>query len=105
MGSCHKVFGEMSQQVVVSWTWLITGLIGNMGCLRKLVVFERIVKEGVVSNRVTMVNVVAACTGVGTLTQVFGVQEARDVFLNMEEKNVFAWVLKDLVNTKLVKMW
>ncbi|EXB40832.1 hypothetical protein L484_009077 [Morus notabilis] len=120
VGSCRKVFDEMPYRDVVSWTVLI---MGYRNCGRyedALVVFERMQYAGVVPNRVTMVNALAACANSGalemgvwihdfvrregleldvrlgtSLIDMYGkcgrIEEGLAVFRSMKERNSFTW--------------
>ncbi|XP_027353186.1 pentatricopeptide repeat-containing protein At5g56310-like [Abrus precatorius] len=117
---CRRVFDEMHERDVVSWSVLITGY-RNVGCYDDaLLVFEQMQYAGVVPNRVTMINALAACAKSGAvemgtwihdfvrrngwgLDVVLGtaliemyatcgrVEEGLRVFCSMKERNVFTW--------------
>lgn len=121
MALCHRLFDEMLHRDVVSWTVLITGYrnVGNHG--DALLAFEEMIYLGVVPNRVTMVNTLAACADSGAaiemgtwihdtirrngleLDVILGtalidmyakcgrMEEGLRVFTSMKEKNVFTW--------------
>lgn len=120
MDLCRKVFDEMPQRDVVSWTVLITGYRNSGKYDDALIAFEQMQYAGVVPNRVTMVNVLAACASFGalemgvwihdcirrngweldvilgtSLIDMYGAcgktQEALAVFDSMTEKNTFTW--------------
>lgn len=120
MDLCRKVFDEMPQRDVVSWTVLITGYRNSGKYDDALIAFEQMQYAGVVPNRVTMVNVLAACASFGalemgvwihdcirrngweldvilgtSLIDMYGTcgktQEALAVFDSMTEKNTFTW--------------
>ena len=67
MGLCHKVFDEMRQRDVVSWTVLIMGYKNAGKYDDALMAFEQMQYAGVVPNHVTMVNALAACANFGAL--------------------------------------
>ena len=120
MALCQQLFDEMLQRDVVSWTVLIMGY-RNVGKYDDaLLVFEQMQYAGVVPNRVTMVNALAACANFGAIEMgtwihdtirrngweldvVLGtaliemyakcgrVEEGMSVFRSMKEKNLFAW--------------
>ncbi|XP_062025168.1 pentatricopeptide repeat-containing protein At5g43790-like [Rosa rugosa] len=120
MDLCRKVFDEMPQRDVVSWTGLIKGY-RNLGKYDDaLIAFEQMQYAGVVPNAVTMVNALAACASFGALEMgvwihecirregweldvklgtalidLYGTcgktEEALAVFDRMEEKNTFTW--------------
>ncbi|XP_022149927.1 pentatricopeptide repeat-containing protein At5g56310-like isoform X2 [Momordica charantia] len=120
MGLCRKVFDEMPQRDVVSWTVLIMGYRGGLMFDDALVAFEHMQYAGVEPNCVTMVNALAACAGYGaiemgvwihefvkrrgwevdvilgtSLIDMYGkcgrIKEGLVVFQAMKEKNVFTW--------------
>ncbi|CAJ1878649.1 unnamed protein product [Sphenostylis stenocarpa] len=117
---CRRLFDEMPQRDVVSWSVLIAGYnnVGNYD--DALVVFEQMQYAGFVPNRVTMINALHACTHSGNvemgawihgvveregweldvilgtaLVDMYGkcgrVEEGLNVFRSMKEKNVFTW--------------
>lgn len=117
---CRKLFDEMPQRDVVSWTVLIMGY-KNVGRFDDaLIVFEQMQYAGVMPNRVTMVNTLAACANSGAIEMgtwihdmirrngweldvILGtalvdmyakcgrIEEGLRVFSSMKEKNVFTW--------------
>ncbi|XP_061369404.1 pentatricopeptide repeat-containing protein At5g56310-like [Gastrolobium bilobum] len=120
VGFCRRLFDEMLHRDVVSWTVLIMGYrnVGNYD--DALLVFEQMQYAGVVPNRVTMVNALAACANFGAIEMgtwihdiirrngweldvILGtaliemyakcgrVEEGMSVFRSMKEKNVFTW--------------
>ncbi|KAE8676765.1 DNA mismatch repair protein PMS1-like [Hibiscus syriacus] len=120
MGLCRRVFDEMPDPDVVSWTILITGFRNAEKYDAALIAFEHMQYAGVVPNRVTMVNALAACGGLGAfkmgvwihdfimkkgweldvilgtaLIDMYGkcgrIEEGLRVFHSMEEKNNFTW--------------
>ncbi|KAK7337425.1 hypothetical protein VNO77_17999 [Canavalia gladiata] len=117
---CRQLFDEMPHRDVVSWSVLIMGyrIVGSYD--DALLVFEQMHYAGVVPNRVTMINALAACADSGAvemgmwihdiirrngweLDVVLGtvliemyarcgrVEEGLNVFWSMEKKNVFTW--------------
>lgn len=120
LGLCQRVFDEMPQRDVVSWTVLITGY-KNAGMYDDaLIAFEEMQYAGVVPNQVTMVNALAACSNFGALEMgvwihdfikkraweldvilgtalidMYGkcgrIEESLGVFRSMKEKNVLTW--------------
>lgn len=120
MGLCRQVFDEMRDRDVVSWTILITGFRNVENFDDALIAFEQMQYAGVVPNRVTMVNALAACGGFGAfevgvwihdyimknrweldlilgtaLIDMYGkcgrIEEGLKVFHSMEKKNNFTW--------------
>ncbi|XP_054804420.1 pentatricopeptide repeat-containing protein At5g56310-like [Prosopis cineraria] len=120
MDLCRQLFDEMLQRDVVSWTVLIMGHRNAGKYDDALIVFEQMQYAGVLPNRVTMVNALAACAKFGAIEMgiwihnnlkkngweldvVLGtaliemyakcgrVEEGMDVFRMMKEKNVFTW--------------
>ncbi|KAK6127398.1 hypothetical protein DH2020_038858 [Rehmannia glutinosa] len=120
MDLCGKMFDEMPLRDVVSWTVVISGF-NEAGCFDdSLIAFERMRSEGVMPNRVTAVNALAACAGLGALDMgvwiheyvkrsgwemdvILGtslidmyakcgrIEEGLHVFDEMTERNVFTW--------------
>ncbi|WOG94748.1 hypothetical protein DCAR_0314045 [Daucus carota subsp. sativus] len=117
---CERVFDEMPERDVVSWTAMISGYREARRFDDALVAFEQMQYAGVVPNRVTMVNALSACASFGAiemgvwihdfirrneweldvklgtcLVDMYGkcgkVQEGLTVFESMAEKNVFTW--------------
>ncbi|KAF5455220.1 hypothetical protein F2P56_024820 [Juglans regia] len=120
LGLCQRVFDEMPQRDVVSWTVLITGYKNAGKYDDALIAFEEMQYAGVVPNQVTMVNVLAACSNFGALEMgvwihdfikkraweldvilgtalidMYGkcgrIEESLGVFRSMKEKNVLTW--------------
>ncbi|TYH57473.1 hypothetical protein ES332_D08G091800v1 [Gossypium tomentosum] len=120
MRLCRQVFDEMRNRDVVSWTILITGFRNVEKYDDALIAFEQMQYAGVVPNRVTMVNALAACGGFGAfemgvwihdyimknrweldlilgtaLIDMYGkcgrIEEGLKVFHSMEKKNNFTW--------------
>ncbi|GMJ01080.1 Chloroplast RNA Editing Factor 7 [Hibiscus trionum] len=120
MGLCLRVFDEMRDRDVVSWTILITGFRNAEKYDDALIAFEQMQYAGVVPNRVTMVNGLAVCGSSGAfemgvwihdyimkkgweldvilgtaLIDMYGkcgrIEEGLRVFHSMEEKNNFTW--------------
>ncbi|KAK6127409.1 hypothetical protein DH2020_038852 [Rehmannia glutinosa] len=120
MDLCGKMFDEMPLRDVVSWTVVISGF-NEAGCFDdSLIAFERMRSEGVMPNRVTAVNALAACAGLGAVDMgvwiheyvkrsgwemdvILGtslidmyakcgrIEEGLHVFDEMTERNVFTW--------------
>jgi pentatricopeptide repeat protein len=120
MGLCRRVFDEMPQRDVVSWTVLIMGYKNAGEYDDALIVFEQMQYAGVVPNHVTMVNALTVCANFGALemgvwihnfikrsgwgldvilgtalVDMYGkcgrIEEGLGVFRSMKEKNVFTW--------------
>ncbi|KAL5561502.1 hypothetical protein UlMin_031249 [Ulmus minor] len=120
MGLCRKVFDEMPERDVVSWTVLIMGYRNVRNYDDALIAFERMQYAGVTPNHVTMVNALAACANFGALEMgvwihdfirrreweldvilgtalidMYGkcgkIQEGLSVFESMKKKNAFTW--------------
>ncbi|KAI4349639.1 hypothetical protein L6164_010203 [Bauhinia variegata] len=120
MGFCQQLFDEMLQRDVASWTVLIMGYKNAGKYHDALIVFEQMQYAGVVPNRVTMINALAACANFGAIEMgiwihdvikksgweldvILGtaliemyakcgrIDEALSVFRSMKEKNVFTW--------------
>ncbi|KAA8543118.1 hypothetical protein F0562_021387 [Nyssa sinensis] len=120
MELCRRVFDEMPQRDVVSWTVMITGYRETGKFDDALIAFEQMQYAGIVPNRVTMVNALSACSSFGaldmgiwihdfirrsgweldvilgtSLIDMYGkcgrIEEGLSVFRLMKEKNVFTW--------------
>ncbi|KAM7275896.1 hypothetical protein ACFE04_017762 [Oxalis oulophora] len=120
MGLCRKLFDQMSNRDVVSWTVMVTGYkdAGNYG--DSLITFEQMQYASVEPNRVTMVNVLAACANFGAIEMgvyvhdfikrrnweldvILGtalvdmyakcgrIDESIAIFHDMKEKNIYTW--------------
>lgn len=120
MKLCQQMFDEMPKRDVVSWTVLIDGnrVLGKYD--DALIAFEQMQYEGVIPNRVTMVNALEACANSGAiemgvwihdfirkkgweldvimgtaLVDMYGkcgrIEEGIRVFERMEVKSVFTW--------------
>lgn len=120
MKLCQQMFDEMPKRDVVSWTVLIDGnrVLGKYD--DALIAFEQMQYEGVIPNRVTMVNALEACANSGAiemgvwihdfirkkgwemdvtmgtaLVDMYGkcgrIEEGIRVFERMKEKSVFTW--------------
>ncbi|KAK9156783.1 hypothetical protein Scep_003357 [Stephania cephalantha] len=116
----RRVFDEMPERDLVTWTVMIAGYVECGNARESLVVFDRMLDEGVVPDRQTMVTVAFACAKVGAMHKAkyvheyvrrsnFGldvilgtamidmyakcgsVDSAREIFDAMEEKNVVSW--------------
>lgn len=117
---CRRVFDEMPLRDVVSWTVMINGYRVSGRFDYALLTFEQMQFSGVVPNRVTMVNALAACSAFGALDtgvwihdfitrngwyldvrigtcliDMYGkcgrVEQGLSVFRKMKETNVFTW--------------
>lgn len=120
MELCRQLFDEMRERDVVSFTVLITGFRRAGKYDDALIGFEQMLSTGVVPNRVTMVNALAACGSFGAidmgvwihgfikrkgweldvilgtaLIDMYGkcgrIEEGLSVFHKMKEKNIFTW--------------
>ncbi|CAA0832036.1 Pentatricopeptide repeat-containing protein [Striga hermonthica] len=72
---CGKMFGEMPLRDVVSWTVMISGFNEAGKYDDSLITFEKMRSHGVMPNRVTAVNALAACAGRGALDMGIWVHE------------------------------
>ncbi|PIN20131.1 hypothetical protein CDL12_07188 [Handroanthus impetiginosus] len=119
--SCaSRVFYESETRDVVSWTSLIDGYVKNEKVDEALKVFDEMCESDVEPNEVTMVAVFAACAQKGDLrvgerirefvetrgvrfslnmmnsmldmyVKCGGLEKAREIFAEMEVKDVFSW--------------
>ncbi|KAK9161529.1 hypothetical protein Syun_007870 [Stephania yunnanensis] len=96
MRVCHKVFDEMPQPDVVSWTVLIEGDRNAGRFDDALLAFERMLVSGVLPNRVSMVNALSACAGSGALETGVWIHE-------YVKKN--GWELDVILGTSLIDMY
>ncbi|KAE9586635.1 hypothetical protein Lal_00004981 [Lupinus albus] len=121
LGIAHKVFDEMIDRDVVSWTTIIDGLVNGDRPIEAMGLFESMLEGGVEVNDVTVVSVLRACADAGALSlgkRVHGivkekgiackgsnistalidmyvksgcVESARKVFDDVVDKDVFVW--------------
>lgn len=96
MGLCGKVFDEMPQVDVVSWTVMISGFREAGKLDDALIAFEMMKNEGVMPNQVTVVNVLAACADFGALDM--------GVWLHELVKGS-QWELDVILGTSLIDMY
>ncbi|KAK4559143.1 hypothetical protein RGQ29_008405 [Quercus rubra] len=96
MGLCHKVFDEMPQRDVVSWTVLIMGYKNAGKYDDALMAFEQMQYAGVVPNHVTMVNALAACANFGALDMGVWIHD----FIKRS-----GWELDVILGTALIDMY
>lgn len=66
-GLARKMFDEMRERDVVSWTSIIDGLVDNDMPLEALRLFGEMVEDGVEVNEATVVSVLRACADAGAL--------------------------------------
>lgn len=65
MGDAQKVFDNMTERDVVSWSALIYGYGNCNDCDKAIQFFQKMVKEGVVPNEATFTALLVACCHVG----------------------------------------
>uniref|UniRef100_UPI0040747504 Synthetic PPR-DYW protein n=1 Tax=synthetic construct TaxID=32630 RepID=UPI0040747504 len=116
----RKVFDEMPERTVVSWTAMISGYAQNGQSEEALELFREMQREGVKPDEVTLPSVLSACANLGALEQgkqihayviksgfesdVFvgsalidmyakcgSIEDARKVFDKMPERDVVSW--------------
>lgn len=68
MGYARKVFDEMPDRDVVSWTSVINGFVDNKRPLDGLRVFKKMEMDGFEPNEVTVISVLRACAETGALS-------------------------------------
>lgn len=114
------MFDEMARRDIVSWTVMVNGYRVAGKFDSALLTFEQMQFVGVVPNRVTMVNALAACASFGaldtgawihdfirrkgweldliigtSLIDMYGkcgrIEQGLGIFESMNEKNVFTW--------------
>ncbi|CAN4120436.1 unnamed protein product [Withania somnifera] len=111
-----KVFDEMSERDVVSWTSVIDGFVDNDKPIEAIDLFQSMMESGVEANEATLVSVLRACADTGAISmgrKVHGfvkdvrknvgtalidmyakcgcIDEGRRVFDEMMDKDVYAW--------------
>ncbi|KAK3194049.1 hypothetical protein Dsin_025359 [Dipteronia sinensis] len=96
MGLCRKVFEEMTQRDVVSWTVLIMGYRSAKKYDDALIAFEQMQYAGVEPNRVTMVNALAACASFGAIEMGIWIHD----FIRKK-----GWELDVILGTALIDMY
>ncbi|KAK1411981.1 hypothetical protein QVD17_32882 [Tagetes erecta] len=92
--NARHVFDKMPERDVVSWSVMVGGLVRRGFSEHAISVFNEMVKDGKVKpNEATVVNVVAACTSLGSLSLCelvdTYVQERRDIPLEGNVGNAF----------------
>lgn len=93
---CRKVFDEMPQRDVVSWTVVITGYREAGKFDDALVAFEQMQFSGIRPNQVTMVNALSACSASGALEMGVWIHD----FIRKSE-----WELDVILGTSLIDMY
>ncbi|XP_052185676.1 pentatricopeptide repeat-containing protein At5g66520-like [Diospyros lotus] len=96
IGLCRKVFDEMPQRDVVSWTVVITGYREAGKFDDALVAFEQMQFSGIRPNQVTMVNALSACSASGALEMGVWIHD----FIRKSE-----WELDVILGTSLIDMY
>ncbi|KAJ8749607.1 hypothetical protein K2173_026256 [Erythroxylum novogranatense] len=96
MKLCRKMFDEMLERDVVSWTVMIMGYRNAGKYDDALIAFERMLSAGIVPNRVTMVNVLTACANFGAIEMGIWIHD----FIRKNE-----WELDVVVGTSLIDMY
>ncbi|KAL3522318.1 hypothetical protein ACH5RR_015152 [Cinchona calisaya] len=74
-----RAFSEVPQRGIVSWSAMIGGLAQHGHGKKALLLFDKMLKDGVAPNHVTLVSVLCACNHAGLVT------EAKNYFKMMEE--------------------
>lgn len=67
LGCARKVFDNMPERDVVTWTSIIDGLVDNGRAVEAIKLFEEMVGSGVEPNDATVVSVLRACAEAGAL--------------------------------------
>ena len=93
---CRKLFDEMPQRDVVSWTVLIMGYRNARKSDYALIAFEQMQYAGVMPNHVTMVNALAACANSGALEMGVWIHD----FIRRK-----GWDLDVILGTSLIDMY
>ncbi|KAL5701235.1 formamidase [Ranunculus cassubicifolius] len=96
IGMCEKVFDEMPERDVVSWTTLVEGN-RNAGKFDEAIrAFERMGFEGILPNRVTMVTVLSVCASLGAIEMGVWIHD----FIRRNE-----WQMDVILGTSLIDMY
>ncbi|KAK4358615.1 hypothetical protein RND71_020844 [Anisodus tanguticus] len=67
-GHALKVFDEMSERDVVSWTSVIDGFVDNDRPIEAIKLFEEMMESGIDPNEATLVSVLRGCADTGALS-------------------------------------
>ena len=65
LDDAHKVFGDIPEKNVVSWTAIISGYIGVGKSREAIDMFRRLLETNLVPDSFTVVRVLSACTQLG----------------------------------------
>lgn len=95
-GLALKVFDEMSERDVVSWTSMIDGFVDNDRHIEAFKMFEVMMESGIDPNKATLVTVLRACADTGALTI------GKKVHSFVKERNL---TTKANVGTALIDMY
>ncbi|KAJ7536437.1 hypothetical protein O6H91_12G069700 [Diphasiastrum complanatum] len=116
----RELFNSMSERNVISWNVMITGYAQNGFCKEALALYEQMQQEGVQPENVTFVVLLKACAGIAaleqgkqlhshiikrgcesdvivqsTLVDMYAkcgcLEDARELFNNMTERDVVSW--------------
>ncbi|KAJ0965628.1 hypothetical protein J5N97_026766 [Dioscorea zingiberensis] len=120
MGSAEELFGESPVKDMIAWTAMVTGYSQNGRPREALMVFDKMREAGVAIDEVSLVGAVSACAQLGAVKRAEGVRqiaelyglgrnvvlgsamvdmyakcglidEARQVFNGMDDRNVYTY--------------
>ncbi|XP_040381678.1 putative pentatricopeptide repeat-containing protein At5g40405 [Oryza brachyantha] len=94
----RRFFEEMPGRDVVSWNAMISGLVGNHQPVEALDLFRRMLAEGFVPNRGTVLGALSACVGAG------GLETGKWIHAFVEKKKLFRW-WDEILGTALLDMY
>lgn len=92
----RQLFAEMPDKDLVTWTVMIGALADSGDANESLELFDRMTREGIVPDKVAMVNVVHACAKFGAL------HKAREVHNYIRMKNI---TLNVILETAMIDMY
>ncbi|XP_059314815.1 pentatricopeptide repeat-containing protein At4g21065-like [Lycium ferocissimum] len=95
-GHAYKVFDEMPERDVVSWTSVIDGFVDNNRPIEAIKLFEVMMESGVDPNEATLVSVLRGCADTGALS----IGKNVDEFVKERELS-----MKANVGTALIDMY
>ncbi|GMH08907.1 hypothetical protein Nepgr_010747 [Nepenthes gracilis] len=65
----HRVFSEMQEKNIISWTSMITGFSKHGFATRALEMFKEMIEAGIKPNEITYIAVLSACSHVGMISE------------------------------------
>ncbi|KAF0907396.1 hypothetical protein E2562_015888 [Oryza meyeriana var. granulata] len=98
VASARRLFEEMPVRDLISWNAMISGLVGNRQPVEALCLFRRMMAEGFVPNRGTVLTALSACAGAGAL------ETGKWIHAFVEKKRLFRW-WDEFLGTALLDMY